>query len=89
LSPQLISGRPQQATTSFFSAFSRADFRPDAFFTSNNMCLQVIDVCSSSRCSLGLEQQLLLLQAQFECGAGPQALDDIRWVMHDFCSADV
>ena len=70
--------------SSFCSAFSLADFRRDAFFTSNNMQLQVIDVCSRSRCSLGLEQQLLLLQAQFECGAGLQALDELRWVMHVF-----
>jgi hypothetical protein len=60
------------------SALSLADFWRDAFFTSNNMQLQVMQVCSRSRCSLGLEQQLLLFQAQFECEAGLQAVDELR-----------
>jgi hypothetical protein len=39
---------------------------------------QVIDACANVRSSLGPEEQLLLLQAQFECGFGEQALEELR-----------
>jgi hypothetical protein len=37
----------------------------------------VIDECCNGTLALGPQEQLLLLQAQFECGVGMQALQEL------------